>query len=196
MAWNLRRPSADASPGWEFLRRVKRENKSAPVTGRTGRKPVPVHTVLIIDDEEPIRDAVRFILDEADYAVQEAPDGREGLELLRASKTPLVVLLDLMMPGMSGIELLRTLSAEPEMAARHAYIIFSAARAFSTPTLQFYLPGKRLFDLPKPFNLDELIAIVELAVQQLDGERETGDGLATVDTPAQATDTDGTPSGA
>jgi DNA-binding response OmpR family regulator len=157
---------------------------------------VPAHTVLIIDDEEPIRDAVRFILDEANYAVLEAPDGREGLDVLRASDEPLVVLLDLMMPGMSGIELLRSLSAEPAVAARHAYIIFSAARAFTVPTLQFFMPGKRLFDLPKPFNLDELIAIVELAVQQLESEREAGDGQVTVDRPAQATDTDGTSSGA
>jgi DNA-binding response OmpR family regulator len=157
---------------------------------------VPAHTVLIIDDEEPIRDAVRFILDEANYAVLEAPDGRAGLDVLRASDEPLVVLLDLMMPGMSGIELLRSLSAEPAVAARHAYIIFSAARAFTAPTLQFFMPGKRLFDLPKPFNLDELIAIVELAVQQLESEREAGDGQVTVDRPAQATDTDGTSSGA
>jgi DNA-binding response OmpR family regulator len=157
---------------------------------------MPAHTVLIIDDEEPIRDAVRFILDEAGFAVVEAPDGREGLALLRASDEPRVVLLDLMMPGMSGIELLRALSTEPTVADRHAYIIFSAARAFSAPTLQFFMPGKRLFDLPKPFNLDELIAIVELAMQQLDGERKAVTGQATADRPAQATDTDGMSSGA
>ena len=152
----------------------------------------PLRTVLVVDDEEPIRDAVRFILEEAGFAVREALDGGGGLALLRASAEPLIVLLDLMMPGMSGLELLRVVAAEPAVAARHAYIIFSAARAFSAPTLQFYLPGKRLFDLPKPFDLDHLVAIVEQAARQLDGEGEEGDdpddgGTAVVGAPAQAT---------
>jgi CheY-like chemotaxis protein len=96
-------------------------------------KPAPAQTVLIIDDEEPIRDAVHFILEEAGFAVLEASDGGAGLALLRASEVPLVVLLDLMMPGMSGLELLRAVAAEPALADRDAYIIFSAARAFSAP---------------------------------------------------------------
>ncbi len=125
-------------------------------------------SVLIIDDEDPIRYAVRFVLEEAGYMVLEAPNGREGLDVLHASVEPLVVLLDLMMPSMSGIELLHAVAAEPTLASRDAYIIFPAARAFSAPTVRFYLPGKRLFDLPKPFDLDDLVAIVEQAALQLD----------------------------
>ncbi|HEV2460505.1 MAG TPA: response regulator [Ktedonobacterales bacterium] len=147
---------------------------------------MPAQTVLIIDDEEPVRDAVHFILEEAGFAVLEASDGGAGLALLRASEVPLVVLLDLMMPGMSGIELLRAVAAEPALADRDAYIIFSAARAFSAPTLRFYLPGKRLFDLPKPFELDDLVAMVERAARQLDGERAGDDGTAVVGVPTQA----------
>jgi hypothetical protein len=59
-----------------------------------------------------------------------------------------VVLLDLMMPGMSGTDLLRAVAAEPALATRDAYIIFTAARPFSAPTLRLHLPDKRLFDLP------------------------------------------------
>lgn len=133
---------------------------------------MPARTVLVIDDEDAIRDAVRMILEDAGYAVREAPNGVEGLDLLRASDEPLVVLLDLMMPRMSGVEFLRTVREEPEVAARHAYIICSAARAFTAPTpLRHFLPGKRLLDLPKPFDLDQLVAIVEQAAHQLASEQ-------------------------
>jgi CheY-like chemotaxis protein len=158
-------------------------------------KPAPAQTVLIIDDEEPIRDAVHFILEEAGFAVLEASDGGAGLALLRASEVPLVVLLDLMMPGMSGLELLRAVAAEPALADRDAYIIFSAARAFSAPTLRFYLPCKRLFDLPKPFELDDLVTMVERAARQLDGERTGDDGTAVVGVPTQAMGAEGTSGG-
>ena len=47
---------------------------------------VSARTVLVIDDEEPIRDAVRTILEEEGYTVLDAPDGLVGLELLRTSE--------------------------------------------------------------------------------------------------------------
>jgi CheY-like chemotaxis protein len=137
--------------------------------------PTPTRTVLVIDDEEPICTAVRFILEEEGYAVLEAPDGRVGLELLRKSDRPLVVLLDLRTPNLSGIQLLGTVAGEPALADRHACILFSASQEFSAPTIRAsYLPGKRLFDLPKPFDLDDLIAVVEQAARQLEGDREPG----------------------
>jgi CheY-like chemotaxis protein len=126
--------------------------------------------VLVVEDEDPIRNAVRFILDNEGYAVLEAPNGLVALDLLRASDGPLVVLLDQFMPEMSGAELLRMVAAEPELGARHAYIIFSASQELSAPTMRRYLPGKRLFDLPKPFELDDLVAVVEQAAQYLDSE--------------------------
>ena len=161
---------------------------------------MPARTVLVIDDEEPIRDAVRMVLEEEGYAVLEAPDGRDGLKLLRTAERPLVVLLDLMMPGMSGIRVLRAVAAEPAVAARHAYIIFSAASAFSAPTLNLYLPGKDLFDLPKPFSLDDLSAVVGQAALQLSGERDEEQDEAdvgeTVQAKATASDADSTSGGA
>lgn len=129
---------------------------------------MPTPAVLVVDDESAIRTGVRLTLEDAGYTVLEAPDGLLGWETLRSATEPLVVLLDLMMPGKSGLQLLQAVKEEPDIAARHAFIIFSAARAFTLPTLVFYLPDKRLFDLPKPFALDELIATVELAVHQIE----------------------------
>jgi two-component system, OmpR family, KDP operon response regulator KdpE len=148
--------------------------KSVAVGDGTARRPEPARTVLVIEDEEPIRNAVRFILDEEGYAVLEAPNGRVGLDLLRANDGPLVVLLDQFMPEMSGAELLRAVAAEPELGARHAYIIFSASQELSAPTMRRYLPGKRLFDLPKPFDIDDLVAVVEQAARHVEGECDAG----------------------
>ncbi|MGH2484765.1 MAG: response regulator [Ktedonobacterales bacterium] len=123
------------------------------------------HAVLIIDDEETIRGAVRLTLEDAGYEVVEAANGRVGLDRLHAARASLVVLLDLMMPGGSGLEFLGKIRAEPEVAARHVFVIFTSARAFTPATLRSYLPGKRLFNLPKPFALDDLVAVVDEAAR-------------------------------
>lgn len=116
--------------------------------------------VLIIDDEDSTRTAVHLMLEDAGYEVYEAPNGVAGLELLRAATGPMVVLLDLMMPSMSGLRLLQVVGSDPELAARHDFILFTAARAFSATDLAVYLPAKRLASVPKPFDMDELIAAV------------------------------------
>jgi CheY-like chemotaxis protein len=146
---------------------------------------MPAHTVLIIDDAEPIREGVRLILEDAGVFVLEARDGREGLDLLRQSDTPLVVLLDLMMPHMSGVELLYAVAAEPEFASRDAYIIFSAAHALTAATLRSFLLGKRMFYLPKPFDINELVSIVEQAALVLDSDAVGGETEVDAQAPAQ-----------
>lgn len=126
---------------------------------------MPAQSVLIIDDEDAIRIGVRLTLEDVGYVVLEAPNGEIGLELLRSATEPLIVLLDLMMPTMSGLLLLQAVRDDPELATRHVYIIFTAAHAFPAPTLVFYLPGRPVLDLPKPFTLDELLDVVEEAAQ-------------------------------
>ncbi|MFH1404337.1 MAG: response regulator [Candidatus Altiarchaeota archaeon] len=67
--------------------------------GRNGPK------VLVVDDEEPIRNAYREHLERAGYRVVEASDGREGLERLKSERDVSVVLADHEMPGMKGLEM-------------------------------------------------------------------------------------------
>ncbi len=123
--------------------------------------------VLIIDDEDSTRTAVRLMLEDAGYDVSEAPNGLVGLELLRATDESTVVLLDLMMPTMSGLRMLQEVGSEPELAARHDFILFTAARAFSAKDLALYLPAKRLGSVPKPFDMDDLIAAVDQVAHHL-----------------------------
>lgn len=140
------------------------------------------HTVLIIDDEESIRKAVHLTLADCGYDVLEAADGRAGLDLLSSERGRLVVLLDLMMPTLSGLKLLQAVGQDPALAARHVFILFTAARAFTPQELRTYLPNRRLLNLPKPFTIDQLIEVVEEAArefastsgQRADGTRPSG----------------------
>ncbi|MFB3915844.1 MAG: response regulator [Terriglobales bacterium] len=65
-------------------------------------------TILVVDDEECVRDVVRDVLDNPDCRVLEAADGASGMELAR-SQSPDVILLDCLLPGTSGVEVLHQL---------------------------------------------------------------------------------------
>jgi len=68
-------------------------------------------TILVVDDEEGIRKLMDITLTDMGYSVQTAEDGERGLAVFR-SIHPAIVLLDIRMPGMDGIELLRTIKTE------------------------------------------------------------------------------------
>jgi len=68
-------------------------------------------TILVVDDEEGIRKLMDITLTDMGYSVQTAEDGEHGLAVFR-SIHPAIVLLDIRMPGMDGIELLRTIKTE------------------------------------------------------------------------------------
>ena len=62
-------------------------------------------SILVVDDEQPIRELLRWMLADAGHAVFEAAEGREALALLRTSQPIDIILSDINMPGMDGIEL-------------------------------------------------------------------------------------------
>jgi two-component system, chemotaxis family, chemotaxis protein CheY len=68
-------------------------------------------SVLIVDDEDQIRQLIRETLEQAGYEVQEARDGKEGLERYRAKSTDLVI-MDILMPDQDGLESIMTLRRE------------------------------------------------------------------------------------
>lgn len=72
-------------------------------------------TILVVDDHEEIREALAEILEEEGHNILQAADGLQALEVI-SSKRPDVVLLDIAMPGMDGLETLRRLKDQPESA--------------------------------------------------------------------------------
>jgi DNA-binding response OmpR family regulator len=73
------------------------------------------HTVLTIEDQPDIRRLIRMTLEFKGYRVIEAGDGSEGLRLAR-SEQPHLILLDVMMPGMDGLTVGRTLADDPALS--------------------------------------------------------------------------------
>jgi CheY-like chemotaxis protein len=74
--------------------------------------PAPRRTVLLVEDSEPVRDAYSILLSESGYAVIPAADGLTALSL--AADSPIdLVLLDLGLPGVDGLHVVRTLKASP-----------------------------------------------------------------------------------
>ena len=65
-----------------------------------------MHRILVIDDDAGVRDAVKNMLADRGYEVETAPDGQRALEALRLGPRPDAIILDLMMPVMSGSEFL------------------------------------------------------------------------------------------
>ncbi len=72
-------------------------------------------TILVVDDHEEIREALAEILEEEGHKVVQAVDGLDALEAITASR-PDVILLDIAMPGMDGLETLRRLKDRPDCA--------------------------------------------------------------------------------
>ncbi|WP_020526558.1 response regulator transcription factor [Flexithrix dorotheae] len=84
------------------------------------------HKVLVVDDEQDIVEILRYNLEKEGYEVKTANDGKKGLEIAKKF-LPELVLMDIMMPVMDGVESCRQIRDIPEM--KSAYIIFLTARA-------------------------------------------------------------------
>jgi CheY-like chemotaxis protein len=123
--------------------------------------------VLIIDDDPGIRDTLRFLLEDAGYTAYEAPDGLIGMDMLLISEYPFVVLLDLMMPRMSGFEILRFLSHDEDRASRHAYILLTANTSALSAEDRALLARLRVPIIPKPFDMDALLDAVADALGRI-----------------------------
>jgi DNA-binding response OmpR family regulator len=121
-----------------------------PTTGR----PQPIATILLCEDEDALRELMRISLGPA-YRYLEAADGHESLRLARAERPDLVV-LDLMLPGLSGLDVLPELRNDPATSATPVVVI----SAWSDVEAHALAAGADRF-LSKPFEPDEFRACVE-----------------------------------
>jgi two-component system OmpR family response regulator len=109
-------------------------------------------TILVCDDEEPMRALMRAALDPSGCEIVEARDGDESMDLARALEPDLIV-LDLMMPGRSGLQVLDELRGEP--AFETTPVIVLSARAQVADREAVTRAGATRF-MTKPFSPREL----------------------------------------
>ena len=87
-----------------------------------------MHTILVVEDDPDIRELVSEMLAQAGYRVAEAGNGQEALDFLRAHDGPCVVLLDLMMPRLSGLDVLGAMRADPRHQSLPCIILTAAGQ--------------------------------------------------------------------
>ncbi len=108
--------------------------------------------ILVAEDDEDIRTAIRILLESAGYDVHLARDGIEALERGRLIKPDLVI-LDVMMPGMVGYQVCEALKNEPDTSG--VYVLFVTARGVSQAAGAVKQCGGDDV-IGKPFDIDEL----------------------------------------
>jgi DNA-binding NtrC family response regulator len=119
-------------------------------------------TILVADDEEPLRRALRTVLERAGYNVVTAEDGAEALRLFEAADPPIdLVLTDIVMPRRDGVELARSLTAlRPDLP-----IVFMSGLVQLSTLLAAGVSPDADF-LRKPWTFDEVLEMVEEALNR------------------------------
>lgn len=120
--------------------------------------------ILVIDDEENIRDLVCAYLEKENYKVKQAADGVEGLALAR-SFAPDLIVLDIMLPGMDGLSLLTELRKTSDV-----YVIMLTAKTEEVDKVVGLSIGADDY-LTKPFSPRELVARIKAALRRIQSKR-------------------------
>lgn len=118
--------------------------------------------VLVVDDDDSIRETLRFALEDEGYVVLEAQDGAVALDMMRAAACGMVVLLDHVMPLLDGESMLRRLAQEQSVAERHAYVMITASSQVANleATLTAIPLRSPVAVVRKPFDLETLFGVV------------------------------------
>jgi CheY-like chemotaxis protein len=114
------------------------------------------HAVLLVDDDADTREAMSFYLRSHGYEVDEASGGHAALRQLRTGCTPCVVIIDALMPGMNGWELLTMLRADPKLATIPTVMVSGRPEEAGLAVRL----GVRAF-ITKPADLDTIAAVVD-----------------------------------
>lgn len=130
-------------------------------------------TVLVVEDEDDIRNLVVMNLKRAGFAVLDAADAKTGLELALAHRPP-VILLDLMLPDRSGADICRDLRAVPSTA--NSYIIMVTARGEEVDRIAGFEVGADDY-VTKPFSVKELVLRVKAASRRVSAEAQASTEL-------------------
>jgi two-component system, chemotaxis family, chemotaxis protein CheY len=123
--------------------------------------------VLVVDDDDTIRETLRFALEDAGYTALEAADGLSALRVMRATTERMVVLLDLMMPGLDGAGVLGAVAGDARLSTQFACVLVTANTRTLTLAFANLLTNLHVPIVSKPFDVDRLLDIVDQASSRL-----------------------------
>lgn len=123
--------------------------------------------VLVVDDDDAIRQLLRLVLEDDGYTVVEARDGAEALDILRRSSDNAVVVTNHHMPVLDGPGLISAVLADPDLRGRVALMYMTAADRLIPPALLQELEALRAPILRKPFELEKLLEEVARGAERL-----------------------------
>ena len=109
--------------------------------------------VLIVEDEPNIMESLAFILQRADFDIDTAPDGTEALRQLHR-RTYSALILDLMLPGISGLDVLRTVRSDKALEAIPVIVLSAKGQAADRKAAE--ATGATVF-ITKPFSNSEVV---------------------------------------
>ncbi|MEG4501117.1 response regulator transcription factor [Microcoleus sp. F10-C6] len=138
--------------------------------------------LLLVDDEPGLREAVQAYLEDSDFAVEVASNARDGWELLQ-QHNPDLVISDIMMPQVDGYQFLKQVREDPRYKALP--VVFLTAKGMTGDRIQGYQAGCDAY-LSKPFDPDELVAIVTNLLARRAAAKETGENTESPDIAALA----------
>ena len=138
--------------------------------------------LLLVDDEPGLREAVQAYLEDSNFSVEVASNARDGWELLQ-QMNPDLVISDIMMPQVDGYQFLKQVREDPRYKALP--VVFLTAKGMTGDRIQGYQAGCDAY-LSKPFDPDELVAIVTNLLARRAAAKETSGNAESPDIAALA----------
>ena len=138
--------------------------------------------LLLVDDEPGLREAVQAYLEDSNFAVEVASNARDGWEILQ-KYNPDLLISDIMMPQVDGYQFLKQVREDPRYKALP--VVFLTAKGMTGDRIQGYQAGCDAY-LSKPFDPDELVAIVTNLLARRAAAKETGENTESPDIAALA----------
>jgi two-component system, OmpR family, alkaline phosphatase synthesis response regulator PhoP len=149
-----------------FFKGQKSDSKTKTKSQIANRKSNMNQNILIIEDEADIAESLRYNFERDGFRTQIADSGEKGLRLaLDEKSTPALIILDLMLPGMSGLELCRRLRREP--LTKRTPIIMLTAKAAEADKIAGLEIGADDYII-KPFSVKEVLARIRAVLRRSD----------------------------
>ena len=124
-------------------------------------------SVLVVEDNDDVREMMAVTLELEGHHVSTAINGRDALDKLHTGEKPCVILLDLMMPVMNGWEFRRALEMDPVLRDVPVVVVSAATREMAQR-------AHAVAHLPKPLDMDELLDVVGSLCGQNGAEGDCG----------------------